>query len=54
MQRRLIILKHEKLIQIIKKVGIPKNETQIITNLYFRQVARIQLDSLLSLKSKKE
>ena len=32
----------------MKQVGIPKNETQIITNLYFRQVARVQCNAGLT------
>ena len=32
----------------MKQVGIPKNETQMITNLYFRQVARVQCNAGLT------
>ena len=41
-------VKHGKLIQIMKQVGIPKSETQNITNLYFRQVARVQCNAGLT------
>ena len=41
-------VKHGKLIHIKKQVGIPKNKTQIITNLYFRQDTRVQCNARLT------
>ena len=38
-------VKHKKLIRMMKQVGITKNETETITNLYFRQVARVQCNA---------
>ena len=38
-------VKHKKLIRIMKQVGITKNETETITNLYFRQVTRVQFNA---------
>ena len=36
---------HCKLIQIMKEIGIPTEETNIITNLYFNQKAKVRCDN---------
>ena len=38
-------MKHEKLIQITHKVGIPKHEIRIIANLYYKQMAKTKCNS---------
>ena len=38
-------VKHEKLIQIVHKVGILKHGIRIIANLYYKQMAKIKCNS---------
>ena len=37
-------VKHEKLLEILKRTGVPDAELRIITNLYWNQLAKINVD----------